>query len=441
MSQGRMKKGEFAARLVQWQRLEGRHQLPWQNTQDPYRIWVSEIMLQQTQVATVIGYYEVFIDRFPDVKRLAEGSLDEVLALWSGLGYYRRARHLHACARAIVARYQGEFPRDEKQLEALPGIGRSTAAAIAVFAFRRRAAILDGNVKRVLARVFALELDTQSSRALKVFWSLAESLLPQAEDMPAYTQGLMDLGATRCLQRQPACDACPLQSLCEARSQGKPRAFPLAKPAKTLPLRYWLMFWISDGQRILLFRRPEQGIWASLWSLPALEVLPETLTAALHGDQTAIGERKEKAGEGAKRPARAQATKPSRETLEEGFSITQTMQALWREAGLQLVDHTTLPEVINDMLKASIEPGAEFEHVAQLEQSFTHFRLRAPVLHIRLNIDAISIKSRVGSEAGPEFRIDNRCIGHAQALWIRPEDALRLGIPRCLRKLFEAHQR
>ncbi|NCZ28701.1 MAG: A/G-specific adenine glycosylase, partial [Betaproteobacteria bacterium] len=177
----------FADQVVRWQRCSGRHQLPWQNTSDAYRIWVSEVMLQQTQVRTVLGYYEGFLARFPDVFALANANLDEVLSAWSGLGYYRRARNLHACARYIVEVYKGEFPCDEKLLAALPGIGRSSAAAIAAFAFNRRAAILDGNVKRVLARVFALSLDTQSSKAIRTLWSLAEGLLPVSEDMPAYT--------------------------------------------------------------------------------------------------------------------------------------------------------------------------------------------------------------------------------------------------------------
>jgi A/G-specific adenine glycosylase len=436
-----MKKGDFAAKLVQWQRLEGRHKLPWQNTQDPYRIWVSEIMLQQTQVATVTGYYEVFMARFPDVQSLAQASLDEVMALWSGLGYYRRARHLHACAQAIVARYRGEFPRDEKRLQELPGIGRSTAAAIAAFAFRRRAAILDGNVKRVLARVFALELDTQSSQSLKVFWSLAESLLPRQEDMPAYTQGLMDLGATRCLPRQPACESCPLQSLCKARSQGRPQAFPLAKPAKPLPLRYWLMLWISDGQRILLFRRPDQGIWASLWSLPALEVLPESVVAAWDANQRTVGSGKTKTCPGSQRTFREAVKVPSDEAIEEQHSMAQTMHELWRQACMGLVDHHHLPDAIKNVINLSVSPDAKLDGLAQLEQSFTHFRLRAPLLHIRLKIGATATKPWVASEAEPGFRLEAGFVEHAQALWIRPEDALKLGIARCLRKLFEAHRR
>ncbi len=202
----------IAADVVQWQASHGRNHLPWQQTRDPYRVWLSEIMLQQTQVATVLGYYERFLQQFPDVASLAAAPEDDVMALWSGLGYYSRARNLHRCAQAVVAEHGGAFPRTAAVLATLPGIGRSTAAAIASFCFGERAAILDANVKRVLTRVLAYGEDLSSSRHEKALWVLAEDLLP-AQDlhntMPRYTQGLMDLGATVCLPRNPSCLVCP----------------------------------------------------------------------------------------------------------------------------------------------------------------------------------------------------------------------------------------
>jgi A/G-specific adenine glycosylase len=200
---------DFAASVVAWQHRHGRHDLPWQGTRNPYRIWLAEVMLQQTQVETVIPYYERFLARFPDVAALAGATEDEVLQLWSGLGYYARGRNLHAAARAVAAR--GGFPRTVEDLEALPGIGRSTAAAIAVFAFGRRAAILDGNVKRVLARRFGVQGGTDQ-------WRLAEKLLPR-HGLRAYTQGLMDLGATVCTRTRPACARCPVARACVARRE------------------------------------------------------------------------------------------------------------------------------------------------------------------------------------------------------------------------------
>ena len=196
---------KFTAALVRWQKKHGRHDLPWQQTTDPYRIWLSEIMLQQTQVQTVIPYYARFLERFPTVKALAKADINDVLTLWAGLGYYARARNLHACAIAITTAYQGKFPDDPALLAALPGIGRSTAAAISAFAFGQRAAILDGNVKRVFCRIFGIEGVPTTSLVDKQLWSLAESLLPK-KDIEAYTQGLMDLGATCCTRTKARCD-------------------------------------------------------------------------------------------------------------------------------------------------------------------------------------------------------------------------------------------
>ena len=216
----------IATQVVQWQAVHGRNYLPWQQTRDPYRVWLSEIMLQQTQVTTVLGYYERFLQAFPDVASLAAAPEDDVMALWSGLGYYSRARNLHKCAKAVMAEHGGAFPRSAEVLATLPGIGRSTAAAIASFCFGERAAILDANVKRVLTRVLAFGEDLSSSRNEKVLWAMAEDLLPTHDlqhSMPRYTQGLMDLGATICLPRNPSCLVCPLQADCRAAQRGNPQ--------------------------------------------------------------------------------------------------------------------------------------------------------------------------------------------------------------------------
>jgi A/G-specific adenine glycosylase len=258
----------FARQIAHWQRQAGRHDLPWQNSRDPYLIWLSEIMLQQTQVATVAGYFQPFLAHFPNVQALAAAPLDAVLALWAGLGYYARARNLHACARQVVEQYEGHFPDSAAKLAELPGIGRSTAAAIAVFAYQERAAILDGNVKRVLCRHFAIA-GAPVGQVEKGLWRLAESLLPAASDMTAYTQGLMDLGATLCLRRKPRCEICPLLRSCLARQQGRAEDFPAARmPRAPKPCRKALFLLISDGRHILLQRRPPKGVWGGLLALP-----------------------------------------------------------------------------------------------------------------------------------------------------------------------------
>jgi len=248
---------EFARKLVPWQRRHGRHGLPWQGTRDPYRIWLAEIMLQQTQVAAVIPYYERFLERFADLAALAAASEDEVLRLWSGLGYYARGRNLHASAKIITAH---GFPNNLEKIQKLPGIGRSTAAAIAVFAFGRRAAILDGNVKRVLARCFGVEGE-------RAQWALAEKLLP-ARGVEAYTQALMDLGATVCTRAKPACGRCPVAGDCVALREGRVGELPSPRKRKPLPLRRatWLVL-LHQGA-VLLERRPSSGIWGGLWVFP-----------------------------------------------------------------------------------------------------------------------------------------------------------------------------
>jgi len=229
-------------------------------------------MLQQTQVQTVLAYYARFIERFPDVLTLARAEPDEVLALWSGLGYYSRARNLHACARAVVSHHAGVFPDTAPALEALPGIGRSTAAAIAAFAWGRREAILDGNVKRVLCRVFGVEGFPGERAVEQRLWSLASSLLPPADagGIEAYTQGLMDLGATVCLRARPHCESCPMSERCEARRQGRVAELPTRRPARAVELRQADLALVRADTRVLLERRPPRGIWGGLWSLPEI---------------------------------------------------------------------------------------------------------------------------------------------------------------------------
>ena len=260
----------FASRVIAWQRRHGRHDLPWQRTRDAYRIWLSEIMLQQTQVATVMPYFERFVAAFPSIGALAAAPRDDVLAHWSGLGYYRRAHHLHAAAQAIVGARGGEFPRTPEAIAQLPGIGRSTASAIAVFANGARAAILDGNVKRVLARHRAIEGFPGAPRVAARLWQAAESLLPARGDVVAYTQGLMDLGATICTRSSPNCDVCPVAADCVARAIGRVDALPAPRPRKTLPRRALQVLVVERASEWLLEKRPPAGVWGGLWSLPEL---------------------------------------------------------------------------------------------------------------------------------------------------------------------------
>jgi A/G-specific adenine glycosylase len=276
---------DFSTRLIAWQRAHGRHDLPWQNTRDAYRIWLSEIMLQQTQVATVIPYYGRFLDRFPRVEDLAAAPLDDVMALWAGLGYYSRARNLYRCAQVVATEHGGEFPRTVEALAELPGIGRSTAAAIASFAYGARATILDGNVKRVLARVFGVDGFPGEKRVENAMWTLAESLLPDAarkDEVTAYTQGLMDLGATLCVRGKPDCARCPFAADCVAKVTGRQKELPASRPKKAVPTRKTWMLVLRDGASVLLEKRPPTGIWGGLWSLP--EAADEdALVAVAHG--------------------------------------------------------------------------------------------------------------------------------------------------------------
>jgi A/G-specific adenine glycosylase len=262
----------FSEAVIRWQKQHGRHALPWQNTRDAYRIWLSEIMLQQTQVAAVIPYYQRFLERFPDVRALAEAPSEAVMAHWSGLGYYTRARNLHRCAQCVVEQYDGVFPSDPGLLAELPGIGRSTAAAISAFAYGTRAAILDGNVKRVFCRVFGVEGFPGSKPVEDQLWKRAVALLPDA-DMEAYTQGLMDLGATLCTRSRPACERCPLAENCVARATGRTHLLPERKPKKAIPEKSTTMLVIADRSHVLLEQRPDSGIWGGLLSLPEIDVL------------------------------------------------------------------------------------------------------------------------------------------------------------------------
>ena len=272
---------DFASRLITWQKMHGRHDLPWQNTSDPYAIWVSEIMLQQTQVASVIGYYSKFMQRFPNIATLALATQEEVLQHWSGLGYYSRARNLHHATTIIVDQYNGEFPQDFDIIQTLPGIGRSTAAAIASFAFNQVQTILDGNVKRVLARHFLVEGWPSSPKVEKDLWCLAEALLPE-QDMVAYTQGLMDLGATLCSRSKPKCTSCPLMNTCVAYQQNRVAELPTPKPRKAIPEKYTTMLILQHGDEVLLEKRPSTGIWGGLWSFPETDAKLDFETIALN---------------------------------------------------------------------------------------------------------------------------------------------------------------
>jgi A/G-specific adenine glycosylase len=281
----------FASRMVQWQQTHGRHGLPWQGTRDPYRVWLSEIMLQQTQVSTVLDYYPRFLQHFPTVQDLARASQDAVLGLWSGLGYYSRARNLHRCAQDVVARFAGDFPSDPQDLQSLPGIGRSTAAAIAAFCFGQRAAILDGNVKRVLTRVLAYDSDLSVGANERALWDVAEQLLPRRDlqlSMPRYTQALMDLGATVCLPRRTDCLLCPVHGMCAGRKQGDPLKFPVkTRKIKRSSESWWLLQITNPQGQVWLEKRPEHGIWASLYSLPMLS-RSEDVAPLIPADQVRV---------------------------------------------------------------------------------------------------------------------------------------------------------
>ena len=262
---------DFSNAIIAWQMLHGRHDLPWQHTVDPYAIWVSEIMLQQTQVAAVIGYYGNFMQRFPDINSLANASQIEVLQSWSGLGYYSRARNLHNAAQKIMDDFGGVFPSQFDDILSLSGIGRSTAAAISTFALNAPQPILDGNVKRVFARHFNIAGYTSAPKIAQQLWHIAERENP-IENAIAYTQGLMDLGATLCTRTKPQCPACPVNASCEALAKSLVSLLPTPKPRKIIPEKSTTMLLIINNKEILLEKRPQTGIWAGLWSLPEIDM-------------------------------------------------------------------------------------------------------------------------------------------------------------------------
>jgi A/G-specific adenine glycosylase len=267
---------DFSTTVLAWFQQHGRHTLPWQQHINAYRVWLSEIMLQQTQVSTVIPYFEKFVRQFPTLADLAAAPVDEVLHLWTGLGYYARARNLHKCAQTVMRDYGGKFPKSVDALSALPGIGRSTAGAIASITWNQPAAILDGNVKRVLARCFAVEGWPGDAKVSERLWELAESLTPKnltpQNESGAYTQAMMDLGATVCTRTRPACELCPLNSNCVAKAQGNPADYPGKKAKKVLPVKTVQLVMLQNPHgEFLLEQRPPQGIWGGLWSFPEVK--------------------------------------------------------------------------------------------------------------------------------------------------------------------------
>jgi A/G-specific adenine glycosylase len=278
---------DFSKALLIWFDAHGRHDLPWQQDKTPYRVWVSEIMLQQTQVQTVIPYYQRFMTSFPTLQALAEADQESVLAHWAGLGYYARGRNLHKAAQIIVQQHQGEFPTDFEAIVALPGIGRSTAGAILSIAFKQRYPILDGNVKRVLSRYFAVEGWPGEKAVEAQLWQQADALTPRRR-FDDYTQAIMDLGATLCTRSKPQCQRCPVAQHCAARAQGRVAEFPFSKPKKTLPVKRASFLMLLNSQRqIWLTRRPSQGIWGGLWSLPQFDSREDLIAALNPSMQTA----------------------------------------------------------------------------------------------------------------------------------------------------------
>ncbi len=273
---------KFAGRLIAWQRRHGRHDLPWQQTKDPYRVWLSEIMLQQTQVAAVIPYYERFLARFPTLQSLAAAPVEDVMALWSGLGYYARARNLHKCSRLLVTQHNGEFPRDPATIASLPGIGKSTANAIAAFCFGKRVPILDGNVKRLLCRFLGIDGYPGKPAVENRLWQDGTDLLP-ARDVATYIQAQMDLGATICTRSKPRCTECPVTDLCVAHREGRTAELPMPRPKRSVPERSVTLLVLRKGKRIALEQRPSAGIWGGLLSLPEL---PDNADVRSHCEQS-----------------------------------------------------------------------------------------------------------------------------------------------------------
>lgn len=278
--------------IIDWQREHGRHHLPWQQSPRPYQVLISEVMLQQTQVTTVIPYFQRWLQKFPDFAALAQAPLDDVLAQWQGLGYYARARNLHKAAKYVVAEYGTELPSQLAQLREIPGIGPYTAGAIANFAFDQPAPIVDGNVKRLFARLFRIPGHVGLGSFERAAWRYAEALTPTKSapgEARALAQGLLDIGATLCKPKQPQCDACPLQSQCSAYQQQQVTAYPAPKPKRQQPTRAWQFVWHQQHDELLLEQRPSEGIWGGLWCLPQLQELLapadfEARDACLHGE-------------------------------------------------------------------------------------------------------------------------------------------------------------
>ncbi len=284
-----MTAGDFSARLIAWQRVHGRHDLPWQ-VRDAYRVWLSEIMLQQTQVLTVIPYYQRFLAAFPNIAALAAATEEQVLAYWSGLGYYARGRNLHKAAQIVVTQHHGEFPHSFDAIIELPGIGRSTAAAICALAFHERRAILDGNVKRVLARYCGIAGWTGAKNVEVQLWQQAEALLP-ASDVAAYTQALMDMGATICTRGKPKCGACPLHADCVALHTDRVTELPTPRPQKVVPERHTTFLLLMHGNEVLLEKRPGSGIWGGLWCPPQIDDGQGVVQDYLHRNGITVSER------------------------------------------------------------------------------------------------------------------------------------------------------
>ena len=266
----------FSQAVLNWFDEHGRHDLPWQKNKTPYRVWVSEIMLQQTQVATVIPYYQKFMKSFPNVKALAAAPTDEVLHHWTGLGYYARARNLHKCAQMVMSEHSGRFPKDIDQLIALPGIGRSTAGAIGSISMGLASSILDGNVKRVLARFHAIEGWPGAKKVMDDMWLVAERYTP-TERTGDYTQAMMDLGATLCSRSKPKCEICPLVAQCEAYALARVKDFPFSKPKKDKPVKSTRMIIIEHEGEILLRQQPNAGLWGGLWIFPQQDLADDVL--------------------------------------------------------------------------------------------------------------------------------------------------------------------
>ncbi|MEO6959022.1 MAG: A/G-specific adenine glycosylase [Burkholderiaceae bacterium] len=280
---------DFASAVAEWQKRAGRHHLPWQRVGDPYKIWLSEIMLQQTQVGTAAGYYKRFLERFPTLNTLALATQDEVMPFWAGLGYYARARNLHRCAQTLVAQWEGQFPRRIEDIMQLPGIGRSTAAAIAAFAYGAHEPIMDGNVKRVFTRYFGIYGPPGRRATELALWRKAETIISAAPtdlDMAAYTQGLMDLGSAYCTRTRPNCAECPLSLHCYARRESRQNELPTAKLKKVNPERQCKMLILQNQGVILLERQPSPGIWGGLWSLPRYDDMDALNSACINWGET-----------------------------------------------------------------------------------------------------------------------------------------------------------